>query len=374
LRRAGAIVERRDRLTPMRRSAAVLCVLVALPLAAEWKSPAWYLQRLVDSKNVYNVGSKPASDPIDEYTCATPVGSVARIRSGDRWTLGIPKLDLQSMKLVAEGEELYRKKQYAEAAARYRKAIELDANNTIAHLLYGDAFFFGEGDYAAALAEYQKALAIDATNPSAYFFSANALMRLDRADEARAAVVAALSYNPVYQNLYKVLDNHPESFGLRPLARHRFDPPRGYAGKPDGKGITIYGGDDGQWLTYAICKAVLRNDPAARQEVLGDVEEVEASFEEERACVAAYVDGNLNRTRAALGKAAGKKPVSDADVDQAAPPLVRHLREVMKAGFFNGYVAFEILGQRCPIASPVLPEELHQEVEKYVARYVVVKK
>lgn len=358
----------------MRRFTAVLCAFVALPLAAEWKSPAWYVQQLADSKNVYNVESKPASNPIDEYTCKTPVGSVARIRSGGRWTLGIPKLHPDSMKLVAEGGELYGKKQYAEAGVRYRKAIELDANNAIAHLLYGDVFFFGDGDYAAALAEYRKALALDATNPSGHFFSANALMRLDRADEARAAVVAALSYNPVYENLYKVLSTHPEAFGLRPLARHRFDPPRGYVGKPDGKGITIYGGDDGEWLTYATCKAVLRNEPAARKEVLGDAEEVGASFEEERACVAAHVDGNLNRTRAALEKADGKKPVSDAEVVKAAPPLVRHLREVLETGFFDGYVAFEILGQRCPIAAPMLPEPLHQEVEKYVARYVVVKK
>ncbi len=263
----------------MRRFIAVLCASVALPLAADWKSPIWYIQKLAASKNVYNVESKPASNPIDEYTCSTPVGSVARIRSGDRWTLGIPKLHPDSMKLVAEGEELFEKKQYAEAAVRYRKAIALDANNAIAHLLYGDALFLGDGDYAAALAEYRNALAIDATNPSAHFFSANALMRLDRPDEARAAVVSALSYNPVYQNLYQAL-SAPDAFGLRPLARHRFDPPRGYLGKPDGK----------------------------------------------------------------------------------------------ETGFFDGYVAFEIVGQRCPVAAPMYPEPLHREVEKYVARYVVVKK
>jgi tetratricopeptide (TPR) repeat protein len=364
----------RGRLNAMRRSAAVLCVFVALPLAAEWKSPAWYLQRLTDSKNVYNIEAKPAANPIDEYTCKTQVGQVARIRSGDHWTLGIPKRHPDAAKLLAEAEAFYDKKQYAEAAVRYRKMIALDANDTIAHLLYGDVFFFGEGDYAAALAEYRKALAIDASNPSGHFFSANALMRLDRTDEARAAIVAALSYNPVYENLYKVLDNDPDAFGLRPLARHRFTPPRGYLGKPDVNGITIYGGDDGEWRMYAICKAVLRNEPAARKEVLGDAEEVGASFEEERACVTAYVDGNLDRTRATLEKAAGKKPVTDADVLQSAPPLVRHLREVLETGFFDGYVAFEILGQRCPIAAPMYPEALHQEVVKYVARYVVVKK
>jgi len=328
----------------------------------------------MDSKNAYSMDPKPASNPIDEYTCKTKVGEVARIRSGDHWTLGIPKRHPDSAKLLAEGEELFDKQQYAEAAVRYRKMIELDANDTIAHLLYGDVFFFGDRDYAAAAAEYRKALDIDAANSTAYFFSANALMRLDRADEARAAVVSALSYNPVYENLYKVLDTDPATFGLRPMARHRFNPPRGYLGKPDGKSITIYGGDNAEWLTYAICKAVLRNEPAARQEVLGDVREVEASFEEERTCVAAYIDGNLNSTRATLEKAAGRKPVSDTDVRKASPPLVRHLLDVLDAGLFDGYVAFEILGQRCPIAAPMYPEELHQEVEKYVAKYVVVKK
>jgi tetratricopeptide (TPR) repeat protein len=358
----------------MRRSTAVLLVLVALPLAAEWKNPAWYLQQLADSKNVYHVESKPAPSPIDEYTCPTRPGEVARLRSGDRWTLGIPKLHPDSAKLRAEGEELFGRKQYAEAGVRYRKMIELDANDAIAHLLYGDVHFFGNRDYAAALAEYRKALAIDPSNSSAHFFSANALMRLDRADEARAAVVAALAYNPVYESLYKVLDARPDAFALRPLARHRFAPPPGYLGKPDGNGIAIYGGEDGEWLTYAICKAVLRNEPAARKEVLGDAEEVEASFEEERACIAAHVDGNLNRTRATLEKAAGKKPVSDADVRKAAPPLVRHLVEVLETGLFDGYVAFEVLGHRCPIAAPMYPEELHQVVEQYVARYVAVKK
>ena len=118
---------------------------------------------------------------------------------------------------------------------------------------------------------------------------------------------------------------------------------------------------------------MLRNEPAARKAVLGDVEEVEASFEEERACVVAYVNGNLERTRARLEKASGKK-VGDADVRNAAPPLVRHLVEVLDGGLFDGYVAFEIRGQRCPIAASMYPEELHQEVVKYVARYVVVKK
>lgn len=358
----------------MRRSAAALLFFAALPLAAQSKSPAWYLKQLSDSKNAYQVDSKPAANPINEYTCKTRAGEVVRIRSGNHWTLGIPKRHPDAAKLLAEGEEFYDKKLYAEAAARYRKMIELDPNDAIAHLMYGDVFFFGDGDYAAAAAEYRKALDIDATSPIAHFFSANALARINRVDDARAEVVAALAYNPVYESLYKVLDSETNAFGVRPPARHRFDPPRGYLGKPDGKGIAVYGGDDGEWLSYAICKAVLRNEPAARKEVLGDAEEVEASFDEERACAAAYVEGNLNRTRARLEKAAGSSPVSDADVRKAAPPLARHLAEVMENGLLDGYVAFEILGQRCPIASLMLPDALHREVERYVARYVVVKK
>jgi tetratricopeptide (TPR) repeat protein len=357
----------------MRRSNVVLFLFVALPLAAaEGKSPAWYLQQLAGSKNVYNIGAKPAAHPADEYTCIARGGGIARIRSGNHWTLGLPPRHPDSGKLVAEAETFFDNKQYAEAAARYRKMLELDANDTIAHLLYGDTFFY-RGDYAAALAEYRKALAVDATDPAASFFSANALMRLDRADEAREAVVTALSYDPVYASLNKVLETRPEAFGLRPLARHRFTPPRGYLGKPDGKGITVYGGDADEWRTYAICKAVLRNEPDARKAVLGDAEAVEASFEEERACVTAYVDDNLERTRARLEKASGKK-VSDEDVRDAAPPLVRHLVEVLDDGLFDGYVGFEILGQRCPIAASMYPDELHEEVTRYVARYVIVKK
>ena len=216
----------------MRRSTAVLFLFVALPLAAaESKSPAWYYQQLTDSENLYNIEAKAAANPIDEYTCVSRGMGIARIRSGNRWTLGLPPRHPDSGKLAAEGGTFYEKKQYAEAAARYRKMLELDPNDIIAHLLYGDTFFFGGHDYAAALAEYRKALTIDATNPAAHFFSANALMRLDRADEARAAIVKALSYDPVYASLYKVLDTKPDNFGLRPLARHRFAPPPGSHGR-----------------------------------------------------------------------------------------------------------------------------------------------
>ena len=357
----------------MRRIIPVLLLFVALPLAAaEAKSLAWYLQQLMESKHVYNMDSKPAANPIDEYTCTSRAPGIARIRSGNRWTLGLPPRHPDSGKLADEAEAFFDKKQYAEAAKRYRQMLELDPNDIIGHLLYGDVFFFGEKDYAAALVEYRKALEIDATNPAALFFSANALMRLDRADEARAAVVTALSYDPVYASLNKVLDTDPENFGLRPVTRHRFAPPRGYLGKPDSKGITIHADAGGEWLSYAICKAVLRNEPAARQAVLGNAEAVGASFEEEWACVTAYIDGNLESTRAKLEKS-GRK-VDDAAVRNAAPPLVRHLAEVRDRGLFDGYVAFEILGQRCPVAASMYPEPLHEAVERYVAQYVVVKK
>ncbi|HVR37555.1 MAG TPA: tetratricopeptide repeat protein [Thermoanaerobaculia bacterium] len=355
------------------RHAAALLLFVALPVVAAGKDSVWYMAKLAGSKKVYTIDEKPAADPIDEYTCRPRAMEVARIRSGDHWTLGIPKRHPEAAKLLAEAEEFYGRKQYAEAAALYQKMIALDANDFIAHLLYGDTFFFGDHDYAAALAEYRKALAIDAANPKAYFFTANALMRLDRADDARAAVAAALSYDPVYANLYKVLETQPDAFGMRPLVRYRFEPPRGYLGKPSDKGIAIYGGADNEWLLYAICKAVLRNEPDARKEAIGDVVEVEASFEEERACAAVQMNASLNRTRSRLEEA-GKKPVTDADVRAAAPPLTRHLVDVAEAGLFDGYVAFEILGQRCPIAALMYPDELHVEVEKYVRRYLVVKK
>lgn len=356
----------------MRRSHAGLLLLAALPLgAAEVKSPAWYYQQLTDSKILYNIDVKPAANPADEYTCTSRGMGIARIRSGNRWTLGLPPRHPDSGKLAAEAEKFFDRKQYAEAAKRYRQMLELDPNDIIAHLLYGDTFFYTQ-DYAGALAEYRKALAVDATNPAPSFFSVNALMRLDQADEARAAVVTALSYDPVYASLNKVLDTQPDAFGLRPQTRPRFSPPRGYLGKPDREGITVYGGADEEWRTYAICKAVLRNEASARQAVIGDAEAVEASFEEERACVTAYLDGNLERTRAMLEKSG--KPASDAAVRNAAPPLARHLLDVLDHDLFDGFVAFEILGQRCPIAASMYPEPLHRDVERYVARYVVVKK
>src|SRR5205814_1449734 len=93
------------------------------------------------------------------------------------------------------------------------------------------------------------------------------------------------------------------------------------------------------------------------------------SLGSERSCLLSYVLGAYNATEAQLDEAAKKR--GDAvphipmnDVLESMPELPRFVYRVAKNGMLNGYVAFEILGQRCPGGMAMLPDSLKSETEK----------
>lgn len=316
--------------------------------AQEPLSPAAYLKILADSKLQYNVISQPSKTPVEVRTCPDAEGPLRVVEQDGRRKL-VPWLTSPAAsKLLAEGEKAFKAGDHIEAGARYMLATEKDPESITAHLFLGDVFLIGGKDPESALVYYKKAIALDPTFPSGHLFASTAYVQLGRKADAREEIIRALTYNPSYAPVWKIAQN-PQTWGIKPVRPHRFEPPKGYLGTKGPKGIDVYGGANGEWLGYALCKAVWANEPQFRKKRT----EGGWSLDEESACLQNQVASVYNATK-------------------ALPPLEAHIREVASQDLLPGYILFEIVGRNCPLALRVMDDAMKRQVEGYVRKYVIV--
>jgi tetratricopeptide (TPR) repeat protein len=347
--------------------AAALFAVSTLAAAEEPLSPAAYLKIVADSKLQYNVGSQPSGTPVEIRTCPDPQGPLRVVeRDGEKKL--VPWLTSpQAGKLLAQGEKSFQAGEHIDAAARFTLAIEKDPESIMAHLFLGDAFLIGGNDPEMALAQYQKAIALDPTFPSGHLFAATAYVQLGRKADARNEIVRALTYHPLYEPVWKIARGTPQTWGIRPVRSHRFEPPKGYLGTKGPKGIDVFGGANGEWLGYAVCKAVWANEPRFQSKRTDGG----WSLDEESACLRNQVASVYDATKTKLqGKSSA--PVAESKVIAALPALEAHLREVANEDLLLGYILFEIVGRNCPVALRVIDDAMTRQVEGYIRKYVIV--
>jgi tetratricopeptide (TPR) repeat protein len=363
----------------MRRIAAVLFLLaVSLSAPAEdLLGPADYLKILTESKQRYNLVTQPSKTPAPQMDCPRRDLNTRLRVNGAKKTLEAWTIKPEAQELLDEGEKAFQAKQYDVAAEKYKAATVADPEAAGAYYFYGDALLFGAHDAAGALAQYEKGLALDPSMPAGHMFAATALVHLGRSDEAREQIVKALALYPSYDAVWNVAGTVYDRWNARPPVRYPFDVPAGYLGAKGKNGVDIYMGPEGRWLGYAVCKAVWANEPQFAKRHGGDG--AGWSLDEERACVLNQLQSMYNSTEANLEEAQKKngvaKPdVKEADIIAALPPLEKHLFDVAQAHLLDGYIAFAIIGEHCPIALSMLPDSVQKEIEEYVRTYVIVKR
>ncbi len=320
-------------------------------------SPAHFMALMEKSRLTYEINLHPAASPVKELSCGERPNELRRVRSGDGWSLVEWKPAAGAAPHFAKAEELFSQKLLAEAAVEYRRGLELDPDYGPGWLYSGDVPF-GKGDYAAALKAYRKALALDSTLAQAHRFAADALLKLGRLDDAETEYVRALVYRPSYDGAWSGLELLERMAGFK-VKRPAFSPPADALGERQGDKVQIgLAEKDLEWLSYFLCKAVWRNEPEYRRAKGVQNEGYSWSTTEERECLTSYLGGSL-----ALAK----------DDPAALSPQARHLEEVAEAGLFDGFLIVADLGPRCPTAIPLVPEDLLDQAEQYIRRFVILR-
>ncbi|MCX6316714.1 MAG: tetratricopeptide repeat protein [Bacteroidetes bacterium] len=113
--------------------------------------------------------------------------------------------------LIAEGNEMYRKKEYDKAAASYEKALKADRDNSTAKFNLANAFHVqGKEEEAVKLyAEVTQSSAETTLKAKAYYNKGAVLSKLNKLEESIEAYKDALRLNPgdkqARENLQKAL-------------------------------------------------------------------------------------------------------------------------------------------------------------------------
>lgn len=345
---------------------AIVCLFAVAAFGEDPLSPAEYLKILAGSKLKYTIVAEPAKNPVPDVACPRRDERTRLVMKDGARTLVAWNVSLDVLKLFAEGERHFEADRYDEAAEKYKAGLAIDPQAIAGYFFYGDTLLFGKKDPAAALAEYQKGIALDPTMPTGHFFASTAYARMGQPDKAREEIVKALTYHPPYEGIWQIASQSPQVWKAKPLVRHKFELPAGYLGVRKGDQIEVFGGKDGQWYGYALCKAVWANEARFSKQ---HSKEGTWSLEEERACVLNQMFAAYNMTEAKLEKGAKKDRMA---VHAALPPLEKHLYDVAAAKLLDGYILFEIVGQKCPLAMSMLDETQVAQVAEYIRRYLIV--
>ncbi len=356
------------------RALSAILVLVAFSASADdTLGPVEYLKIISDSKLRYNILGEPSKSPATGMDCPRRDLSTRVITKGKDKSLEAWIATPEALKLLEEGEALYDAEKMSEAGEKYAAAIEADPQAASAYFFYGDTLMFGANESQRALEQYQKGIALDPTMPSGHLFASTALVRLGRLDEAREQIIQALVYYPGYEGVWKIADAQPRHWNAR-VTRFKFEPPAGYLGGDEKKGIDLYFGEAFEWGGYAMCKAAWAHEKRFAKKHMKDG----WSVEEERACLLNQLFSQYNSTEAKLVEEKKKggvanPVVTEAEIISALPPLERHLFDVAESHLIDGYVLFEIIGQHCPLSLSIMADDALQQIEGYVRKYVVVK-
>jgi tetratricopeptide (TPR) repeat protein len=353
---------------------------LAEPGGEELTDPAGFVKIVEESKLTYEIGvQRPVPNPVPDLECPSRSPALRLVASSEGKSLVLWEPSKEAAAHFEAAEKLFAEKRFPEAAVEYRKGLALDPEYGLGWLYSGDVPFH-RGDYESALAAYRKALALDPTHPQAHHFAAHALLKLGRLDDAETESVRALVYDPSYAGAWAGL-RHLGRLAAFTVQRHEFSPPADALGQRQGDRVSIAVDESGEWLGYLLCKAVWRNEPDYRRRKNGGQEMDEGSWSltEERECLANYIATNFSLARARLEEEAARKGLIQHEISEeqalaAAPALVRHLHEVAAEGLLDGFIAFEYLGRRCPMAVSLLPEDVLDQAERYIRRFVILRR
>ncbi len=262
-------------------------------------------------------------------------------------------LDKECQAALDKTEPLFKDKKYEEAVASYQAAVDASPKCYFAFIGLGDCDFF-TGEYARSLMAYQKAIDLDPYDFRGPFFKGHALLRMDRARDAKDDLIEALALKPRRESILKVLKAYAEALGVTVVDEPFV--PRSLA-RLEGDTIAIYANpEDPPWLYHAICKGIWLGEPKHRKDLVDDEEHV-WSTTEEKECLAALL--------------AGYQQQRD-DQKVAADPQMDRLERILEDGFLDEYAIYELGSRLSPDFALLLPAAEKARLKEFIGKYVVV--
>ena len=320
---------------------------------------------MASSKLKYIAVDREVKDAVNPPSCIGPRPDRRVISvKGEKQYAPWPKNKELDKHLIA-GAIAMRDKNVDAQVKEAQAAIAIDGNDPRVWVLRAAAAWAQKDALGMKLA-IQNAVRLAPWFSPAHLIAADASIHMGEPDEVIEAFTDLLTYDPQSLMWRDVFLAYAQEQHIT-LHAYPFRPPHGLVGARHRGTVEIY--DDPEWRVYGNCKAVWRYEDAYRRARLGNDRPYEWTVEEERECVTAYVLGNLEEAKTKLPAGAPNR-----DVINALPPLAQHILIATDAGLLDGFIIYAVVGQRCPAAVPLLPDDVLAKEHDYIKRFIVLKK
>lgn len=257
--------------------------------------------------------------------------------------------------LFDEAESHFLGRRYPQAVSGYQKVIDQFPDCYLAYAHMGDAYYKMK-QCGTAIEYYDIAIGLNPWDHRTFLYKADALMHLDRHEEAKAAYIHSLSLRPRYWLALANLQHSVDTLGIE--VRTDLFQPQAFV-RRENEVIGVYVGDRESimlWLPYALTKAIWLGEPWHREEMLGDSTHKWSSVEETEALLNLII--------------VYKQAKQDGRVQ--ADPKLDLLEEIVDARDLQSFICYEIASRLCPHITLTLTEEARQSLREFIAKYVVV--
>jgi tetratricopeptide (TPR) repeat protein len=312
--------------------------------AQDLNDPAKILEVMENSKVSYQVQVDEAyeADPIEKGKNNQPY-TYQKIVDGQP-TIASYEVDSVIKPLYVDAEKAFGEGDYAGARGKYLQIHELHPDMGVIVTYIGQTYE-SEKNFPEAVKWFKKAIEINFHDYMAHWFLADVLLTQKKEDEAAEEIALAYVLNRNHPAIHKALTVIFKEAGLK-LDDFEFLPQ--YSLRKAGANVEIRFQQD--WMMYAFCKALWKYEPNYHRELGGG--RPEFNMDEEKECL---LNLAIGYERVNKGKK-GKNEVINA------------VLRAVEQKYSTAFIFTEIWLQREPLIIYTQSKEAVQELAQYVLK------
>ncbi len=247
--------------------------------------------------------------------------------------------------LYDQAEKLFGERKLDQACVYYQMTLKNDS--TLSNVMtYIGQIYENKRDFNEAMIWYKKAIQNNYIDYMAHWFLADAYMTKNDQQKAEEEITIAQILN---RNNIRIRKSKANIFlaARRDTSDWYFNPQVAITESTD-KSISVSA--DAKWFGFAMAKALWLHEPGYRESM--GVAKGEISFIENRECLATLVTALEN----------GKTKISN-------DPQLQVLRNAALDGYLDEYIWYEIILPERPFVAYQLPEETILRIKDYILKY-----
>jgi len=319
----------------------VICTLLSTQALSQTETttkihtPPEIVKIIEDSKLCYEISDYKDAPASVESPKILPPGLY--LKPGDNGSYSLEQFSMSDNagKIFDQAETFFQNKDFNKAIELYNQVLTIQPDLYNVITMIGDTYY-NMGQYENARTFLLQSIEKNFIDYQAHWFLSDTYRKLGDMESALKEITIAHLLNINHQGLQKGIRYYHANM-QRPWKEWTFEPQ--YSLSKEGDKVTIKA--SGEWLGYALVKAVWTYEPGYIESMIGEPRGTNIIvWPEEQEAVIALMASDNNK--------------------------VENLKEIFEKGYFTEFIIYEILGKKYPSGLVLMPREKFMRIVEYV--------